>query len=441
MKLRKIFFILLLLSLPMKVTAEDISKEVIITINDNVTKIYNDGSESTKKTVSKNGIIKINANSTINSIYIIYDTKSMLGSITYDDKTITIGENGFLHEYVNLKDFKTNEITISYADKVTIKEIYIFDDDNLPKRVQKWDKLNEEADLILFSTHADDEHLFFAGLLPTYIAKGYNVQVVYLTNHNDNPIRLHEQLNGLWEVGVTNYPVIGFVPDAYSTTLVSALNNLERSKYTEEEVTNFYVELLRQYKPLIVFGHDEKGEYGHGQHILNTHILKKALDLTNDENYHIDSFKTYGLWDVPITYLHLYKENQITMNYDIPLEIFDGLTAYEVSKNGYSKHLSQQYTWFTDWLRGKNNSYTSATQIKNYSPLEFGLYRSVNNNNIETIDNLVIQRREEKNKKEVVEPNIIVKVVEKSSYLDFAIATWIILLGIIIVLIIKKRRQ
>ena len=52
----------------------------------------------------------------------------------------------------------------------------------------------------------------------------------------------------------------------------------------------------------------------------------------------------------------------------------DGKTAYEVSKKGYSKHLSQQWTWFTDWINGKNNKYTKATEIKTYSPLKYGLY-------------------------------------------------------------------
>ena len=64
------------------------------------------------------------------------------------------------------------------------------------------------------------------------------------------------------------------------------------------------------------------------------------------------------------------------MDYDIPLEYFNGKTAYEVSKEGYSKHLSQQWTWFTGWINGKNNQYTKATDIKTYSPLKYGLYYS-----------------------------------------------------------------
>jgi LmbE family N-acetylglucosaminyl deacetylase len=43
------------------------------------------------------------------------------------------------------------------------------------------------ADLVLFSAHGDDEHLFFAGLLPTYAEeRGYRVQVVYLTDHRND---------------------------------------------------------------------------------------------------------------------------------------------------------------------------------------------------------------------------------------------------------------
>ncbi|MBP0974919.1 MAG: dockerin type I repeat-containing protein, partial [Oscillospiraceae bacterium] len=82
----------------------------------------------------------------------------------------------------------------------------------------------------------------------------------------------------------------------------------------------------------------------------------------------------YGTWDVPKTYLHLWAQNPLTMNYDTPLDYYGGRTAYEVSKAGYAKHLSQQYTWFTGWLKG--GGYTKASQITTYSPLKYGLYRT-----------------------------------------------------------------
>ena len=81
-----------------------------------------------------------------------------------------------------------------------------------------------------------------------------------------------------------------------------------------------------------------------------------------------------------------------------------GKTAYEVSKEGYSKHLSQQWTWFTDWINGKNNNYTKATDIKTYSPLKYGLFFSnvgedtQKNDILENITYYRVQIEDEKNK-------------------------------------------
>ena len=53
-----------------------------------------------------------------------------------------------------------------------------------------------------------------------------------------------------------------------------------------------------------------------------------------------------------------------------------GKTAYEMSKLGFACHRSQHYTWFSDWLSGARGNYTKATDIKKYSPTEYGLYRT-----------------------------------------------------------------
>ncbi len=92
------------------------------------------------------------------------------------------------------------------------------------------------------------------------------------------------------------------------------------------------------------------------------------------------------------------------MDYDIPLSYFNGHTAYEVSKAGYKEHLSQQYTWFTSWMNGKNNEYTSATEIKKYSPLEFGLYRSLVGVDIEKNDMFENIKELEETEEQKIEP-------------------------------------
>lgn len=363
--------------IPIASNATDITKESEILLdNKAISSNVKDNKESTYITVSNGSNIQIKANENIHGIYIVYELSSKEGILMTNEKIIEIGENGFLHEYININEKigKTKDITISYKETVKIADIYVFDSGELPDYVEVWDKPREVADLLLFSTHSDDEHLFFLGLIPTYVAKGAYVQVVYFTNHNDTPSRLHEQLHGLYTVGIRNYPVIGDVPDAYSTTLEGAIQNLKKANLTEDDVTKFQVEMIRRFKPQVVVGHDEKGEYSHGQHILNTYLLEKAIFYANDKTYEDESYQKYGTWQISKLYLHLYKENGIIMDYDSPLEYFGGKTAYEVSKEGYKKHLSQQWTWFTRWVNGTSNTYTKATDITTYSPLFFGLY-------------------------------------------------------------------
>lgn len=376
--MKKLLFLLSLIILPIKVIANDITNTSSILINSEKQNKIIDKNENTYITIKNTDKITITNKEDIYGLYIIYELTSQSGRITIDNKNIAIGENNFLHEYIDLKNTPSNEITITYNEDVKIGEIYILSDGELPEYIEIWEPpLDNNTDLLLLSTHSDDEQLFFLGLLPTYVAKGANVQVVYLTNHYDNPKRLHEQLHGLYTVGIRNYPIIGIVPDAYSESLNGAINNINKANLSVDDVTNFQVEMIRKFKPSVIVGHDELGEYSHGQHILNTHTLKIALEKSNDATYHIESYEKYGLWDTPKTYLHLYKDNQIIMDYDTPLEYFNGLTAYEVSKLGYSKHNSQQWTWFTKWINGSKNEYTKSTDIKKYSPNEFGLYKSL----------------------------------------------------------------
>lgn len=397
--MKKVFFLLLLLFFPSIAFAADITNNSSIFINNTQSNKIKDQNENTYITISKNDTITIKSDEDIYGIYIVYEFCSKSGTIKNSYHTYTIGSNHFLHEYINVEKLigHDKEFTIQYDEEVKIAEIYVLDDQSLPDYIEIWEQPASEADLLLFSTHSDDEQLFFLGLLPTYVSKNAKVQVVYFTNHFDNPKRLHEQLHGLYTVGIRNYPIIGIVPDAWSDNLESAIKNMKKANLTIEDATLFEVEMIRRFKPLVVVGHDEKGEYSHGQHILNTYVLKTALEKAADSTYDIESYNNYGIWDVPKTYLHLYKENPIMMNYDIPLDYFDGKTAYEVSKEGYSKHISQQGTWFTAWMNGKNKEYKKATDIKTYSPVEFGLYRSLVGEDIlknDMFENLTLRKDE-----------------------------------------------
>ena len=249
--MKKLFILLLFIPfLNVKAEVRDNYIENInIAINDeNVSKL-NDNNYNTYLKMDAKDLIKISSDQEFNYIYIIYYIESKEGIINYNDTNIDIGKNGFLHECIKL-DAKVNEVDLTYEENVAIKEIFLFND-TLPNWVQTWELPHEKADILLFSTHSDDEHLFFAGLIPTMIANGKKIQIVYLTNHNDNPKRLDEQLNGLWAVGVRNYPVLGIFPDAYSTSLDGAINNLSYQGYTLNEVINFEADIIKDLSQIL----------------------------------------------------------------------------------------------------------------------------------------------------------------------------------------------
>jgi len=268
-------------------------------------------------------------------------------------------------------------ITISFDNgPAQFHELQVYTEGEVPDSVQKWEHPEEgKIDLILFSTHSDDDQLFFAGLLPYYgVERGYEALVVYLTDHNNTaPGRRHEVLNGLWAVGIRNYPVLGSYPDfGDARDLAEGFRKYEARGYSREHMTGFVVEQLRRFKPYVAVGHDFNGEYGHAQHKVYAQLVADAVAVSNDPAQYPESAEAYGTWDVPKTYIHLYKENPIVMDWDQPMEHFDGMTPFEVTKKlGFSMHNSQQkgWGWYFDGMK-------TAAQIKKYSPCKYGLYRT-----------------------------------------------------------------
>ena len=243
---------------------------------------------------------------------------------------------------------------------------------------EEWGEPLEKADLLLFSSHADDEHLFFAGILPYCAANEIAAQVVYMTNHNDNPPRNTELLKGLWAVGIRNKPVISEFPDLFSESLAEALRVYRSRGFSQDDFTEFCVENLRRFKPQVAVGHDVNGEYGHGTHMMSAIALMRAVDLAGDENFHSESFNKYGVWDTPKTYINLWNERKILLSIDEPLPFFDGKTAFQISQYGFSYHKSQHWTWFNGWLNGTAQApITGSKQIRRYQPGNFGLYKTL----------------------------------------------------------------
>lgn len=373
--------------------ANDISKEVSLVHYSGVEDVSALFDEDRTKAVAlgEGAALTLEHTGGIGSLYVIFDLE--YGAFTVTDPILgesrDFGQNALVHEFADLTEafgYAPKRIEITFeAGAGRINELCLFAPGTPPSWVQRWQLPKEgETDLVLFSTHGDDEQLFFAGLLPYYAKeKGYQCQVVYLTDHrNKNTHRVHEMLDGLWAVGVDTYPVFGGYPDQFCESRRDAYGYMAIEGITEEELVGFVVENLRRFKPLVAVGHDLGGEYGHGQHMLYADMLIKAVEITDDPEQYPDSAQQYGTWDVPKTYLHLYTKNEIRMDWDQPLESFDGMTAYRVSKDlGFAAHVSQQlnFGWF---IKGKD----TAASINYCSPCRYGLYRSTVGADVEKTD-------------------------------------------------------
>lgn len=318
----------------------------------------------------------------IGSLYLTFAEAYGAYTIVCNDTgaAFTAGRDLFIHEFVDLEaafGVSPTSVTLCFDNgPALLYELAVYGPGPVPDSVQKWQHpADGKTDLVLFATHSDDDQLFFLGLLPYYgVERGYRVQVVYLTNHhNTAPFRMHEMLNGLWGVGVRTYPIFGPYEDfGYTRSKEEAFAEFARLGWTREQMTGFVVEQLRCLKPLVAVGHDLKGEYGHAQHQVYAQLLTDAIALSADPAAYPETAETWGVWEVPKTYIHLYEENPIVLDWDRPMESFGGMTPFEVSRDlGFPAHESQLGGW-SWYYEGVN----TASEITHYSPCRYGLYHS-----------------------------------------------------------------
>lgn len=298
-----------------------------------------DGKTYTSVTFASDTHIDFQAQEPVSRIYIMLDKPGKWSVTLPDGRVLESCEYGFIHE---LADFgtKTDRFEMDISAGSRVAEIFAFTDGKLPDWVQIWEPPCENADLLVLPTHADDEFLWFGGVLPYYAGElGYEVQVVYLTNHYNMAIREHERLNGLWAVGVRHYPIVG---EQFTDLDKTKKYDAAAETFGYQNVLAFQVEMLRRFHPRVVVAHDIKGEYGHGAHILNARTLLEALEMTGDPDAFPQSAKEYGVCKVQKCYLHLWEENRITVKWNrLKLEKFGGRSALEMARLGFEKHQTQ----------------------------------------------------------------------------------------------------
>ncbi len=346
------------------VMAEELKGEFTLSNGGKVSSLTDDAHKTTVK-FKKGDTITISSEdgTKISGVYVLWDNPVKEWTLTTDSGDIACGKYGYLHEYVKI-DSATSQLTITIpADNTRISQIRIFSEGELPRDVQVWNPPCEKADIMVVVSHADDEILFFGGILSTYsYTYDASVQVVYMAQFWDtSKVREHEKLDGLWEAGIRYYPTCGYFGDVYSGSLKKA-----ETQYDYEEHVSFLVSEFRRCNPQVVVTHDINGEYGHGYHMFTCKSVQKAVEASGDATKYTDSYDKYGVWDVPKTYIHLYKENAITLDLRVPIEEdYAGRTAFDIAVAAYEKHVSQQWCWF--YVSDSNK----------YSCADFGLYRTL----------------------------------------------------------------
>lgn len=260
------------------------------------------------------------------------------------------GKYSLVQEYAELPE-GTVRVRISTEDAATapleILDLYIYGNGKLPGSVHKWQPTPGTAELMVVSTHQDDELLFFGGTIPYYSGElGLDTLVVYMAY--DNGLRLHEALEGLWLCGHRQNPVFLCYPDKYCTSLDGA-----KRYWNEDNVSKSLTRLIAQYRPQVIVTHDENGEYGHGQHMLTVKCVKNAIKNAADSDYMSASFPSLDTYSVPKCYLHLYGKSKVVMPWD-KLNL-GGKSSLEAAQKAFKQHTSQWSTGFRVRMSGRNN--------------------------------------------------------------------------------------
>ena len=96
------------------------------------------------------------------------------------------------------------------------------------------------------------ELIFLGGAIPTYaVEQQRKVVVVYMTYSNTT--RRSELLNGLWAMGMRQYPVMGEFWDKYSKSMDAVAD-----AWGLKKANTFVVEAVRKYKPKVIVTQDFK---------------------------------------------------------------------------------------------------------------------------------------------------------------------------------------
>ena len=320
--------------------AEYIDSGVLITLDgEDVTGQLAEADYDQSVSVNASQMLTVESEAPFSALYIIWKSHPGRFTLQWEGGSLECGAEGFLHDYIRLPEAVGSLTFVFEAEGPhSVCQLGAYTYGTAPEGVQDWLPPCETADILAFPTHADDDVLFFGGVISYYaIEKELAVQTAFMTDHYYEPFRNHERLDGLWEMGVRHYPIVGTARDFYTMSLQEAANY-----HGYDSILEWQARQIRRFKPLVILGHDPAGEYGHGQHQLNTYCLLQAVEQAADARYYPWIALEYGLWNTPKLYLHLYEGNGIVFDVNTVLENDPkGRTPFAVAQDAYLCHVSQ----------------------------------------------------------------------------------------------------
>ena len=251
-------------------------------------------------------------------------------------------DQGFLADFLELEP-GVRSISVAPADgKAELASVRVYAEPWPRHVIQRWEPVPEKLDILFISTHQDDEFLFFGGAIPAYAAReGVSAAVLYMVNCGR--LRYAEALDALWSAGLKAHPLFLNLPDSYTRDIREA-----RSLWNSRAPLEQLIRVFRKYRPEVVVVQDFRGEYGNGEHQLTAALAAEAVEKAALPEADPDSAAEHGAWQVKKLYAHLYRENQIRMDWDQPLGEDGVVTPMFLAREAFDRHRSQTALYSMD---------------------------------------------------------------------------------------------
>jgi N-acetyl-1-D-myo-inositol-2-amino-2-deoxy-alpha-D-glucopyranoside deacetylase len=184
--------------------------------------------------------------------------------------------------------------------------------------------------LLLVHAHPDDESIAQGVTMAKYVAEGAHVALVTCTRGEEGEVlvpelenlaadkddklgdqREIELVNAMKNLGVTDYRYLGG-PGRYRDSGMMGLdtNNREDCFWRADlrEAADLLVTMIREIRPQVLVTYDEKGDYGHPDHIQAHRVATYASQLAAVPSYKLDLGEP---WDIAKIYWSAMKESRM----------------------------------------------------------------------------------------------------------------------------------